>query len=51
MPPVVADALYDQMVERLSHPRSRVFLETHGRFAVEPTTFRDFVQRHKSLFL
>ena len=50
LPPALVDALYDQAIERLAHPRSRVFLETHEKFGVEPTTFADFIQRHKQLF-
>jgi uncharacterized protein YbjT (DUF2867 family) len=50
MPLALVDALYNQMVERLNHPRSQVVLETHEHFGVEPTTFADFVQRHKQLF-
>jgi uncharacterized protein YbjT (DUF2867 family) len=50
MPPALVDALYDQAIERLAHPRSRVFLEAHEEFGVEPTTFADFIQRHKQLF-
>jgi uncharacterized protein YbjT (DUF2867 family) len=51
LPPSLCDALYDENVERLRHPRSRVALETHQRFGIEPTTFADFIQRHKQLFL
>src|SRR5262249_25034675 len=31
LPPALVDALYDQAIERLAHPRSRVFLETHEK--------------------
>ena len=51
IPPELCDALYDENVERLKHPRSRVALETHKHFGIEPTTFADFIQRHKQLFL
>jgi uncharacterized protein YbjT (DUF2867 family) len=51
LPPALCDALYDENVERLKHPRSRVVLETHKHFGIEPTTFADFIQRHKQLFL
>ena len=51
LPPALCDALYDENVERLKHPRSRVALETHKHLGIEPTTFADFIQRHKQLFL
>src|SRR5262245_27221990 len=51
IPPELCDALYDENVERLKHPRSRVALEAHKHFGIEPTTFTDFIQRHKQLFL
>jgi uncharacterized protein YbjT (DUF2867 family) len=51
LPPALCDALYDENVERLKHPRSRVALETHKHFGIEPTTFADFIQRHKQLLL
>jgi len=51
LPPTLCDALYDENVERLKHPRSRVALETHKHLGIEPTTFADFIQRHKQLFL
>jgi uncharacterized protein YbjT (DUF2867 family) len=51
LPPGLVDALYDENVERLKHPRSRVALGTHEHFGIEPTTFADFIQRHKQLFL
>jgi uncharacterized protein YbjT (DUF2867 family) len=50
LPHALCDALYDENVERLKHPRSRVALETHEHFGIEPTTFADFIQRHKQLF-
>jgi uncharacterized protein YbjT (DUF2867 family) len=46
-----AEALYEQALERLKHPASRVNLETHQVFGVEPTTFGDFVKRYKHLFV
>jgi uncharacterized protein YbjT (DUF2867 family) len=46
----VADALYDQAVERLKHPQSRVSLDTHHTFGIQPTTFAQFVRRHVDAF-
>jgi uncharacterized protein YbjT (DUF2867 family) len=46
----VAEALYDQAVERLRHPRSAVSLQTHAAFGVKPTTFAEFASRHAATF-
>lgn len=51
MPPELADALHAQAVERLLHPQSRVALDAHQAFGVQPTRFGDFIQRHKQLFV
>jgi uncharacterized protein YbjT (DUF2867 family) len=50
VPQDFADAVFDQAVERLAHPESRVSLATHAKFGVQPTTFAAFVQRHRHLF-
>jgi uncharacterized protein YbjT (DUF2867 family) len=50
VPTDIADALFDQAVGRLKHPKSRISLETHAMFGVRPTTFAEFIQRHKQLF-
>jgi uncharacterized protein YbjT (DUF2867 family) len=50
VPADFAEALYDQAVERLKHPRSQVSLETHAAFGVRPTTFAEFASRHVAMF-
>jgi uncharacterized protein YbjT (DUF2867 family) len=48
--PVFADALDEQLSERLRRPKSRVHLTTHGLFGVRPTPFVEFAQRHAAMF-
>lgn len=50
VPADFADALFDQATERLRHPQSRIALDTHARFGIRPTTFAEFLQRHKQVF-
>ncbi|WP_039804779.1 SDR family oxidoreductase [Nocardia araoensis] len=50
VPGSLAEDLYDQAVERLKHPESRVSLETHQAFGVRPTTFADFAAHHAADF-
>lgn len=50
IPADVAEALYDQAVERLKHPRSGLSLQTHAAFGVRPTTFAEFASRHAATF-
>jgi len=45
-----ADALDEQVAERLKRPESRVHLKTHETFGVEPTTFLNFAERHAAVF-
>jgi uncharacterized protein YbjT (DUF2867 family) len=45
-----AEALYDQAVERLRHPQSHVWSDTHTTFGVTPTTFADFIADHRVAF-
>jgi uncharacterized protein YbjT (DUF2867 family) len=45
-----ADVLFDQAIGRMKHPQARVRLETHETFGVRPTTFAEFIQRHKHAF-
>lgn len=49
-PEYFANALYDQTVERLRNPDSRIVLETHESFGVTPTRFADFARRHAEAF-
>jgi uncharacterized protein YbjT (DUF2867 family) len=50
MPPTLADALDEQLAERLKRPRSRVYPGTHEAFGVRPTTFAEFAQRNADVF-
>jgi uncharacterized protein YbjT (DUF2867 family) len=45
-----AEDLYDQAIERLKHPESRVSLKTHQTFGVRPTTFAEFAAHHAADF-
>jgi uncharacterized protein YbjT (DUF2867 family) len=45
-----ADAVLDQAYGRLRHPEAQVLLETHKELDIEPTTFGEFIRRHKHLF-
>jgi uncharacterized protein YbjT (DUF2867 family) len=47
---VFADALYEQTIERLKHPESRVYLGTHEVFGVRPTTFAEFARGNAMAF-
>lgn len=49
-PPSFADAMDEQLNERLKHPQSRVYLATHEAFKVKPTTFAEFARRHAERF-
>ncbi|WP_263649568.1 NAD(P)H-binding protein [Mesorhizobium sp. J8] len=44
------DALYEQLQERLSRPRSRVHLATHDAFGVQPTSFAEFARTYARAF-
>lgn len=50
VPEDLADALYNQALERLRHPQTRVSLQTHEAFGVRPTTFAEFISRHADEF-
>jgi uncharacterized protein YbjT (DUF2867 family) len=50
LPAYLANAVYDQTLERRRHPQSRVSLETHRAFGVTPTTFADFARSHADTF-
>jgi uncharacterized protein YbjT (DUF2867 family) len=50
VPDDLAQDLYDQAVERLKHPESRVSLHAHEAFGVRPTTFAEFAARHAESF-
>jgi uncharacterized protein YbjT (DUF2867 family) len=50
LPKDFADALFEQAVERLKHPQSRISLEAHAKFGIHPTTFAEFIQQQKHLF-
>lgn len=45
-----ADALDEQLAERLRRPKSRVHLATHEMFGVRPTPFVEFARRHAAIF-
>jgi uncharacterized protein YbjT (DUF2867 family) len=49
-PPYLAEALYDQAVERLRNPHARVQLETHERLGLQPTRFAEFASRNAAAF-
>lgn len=49
-PPYTVEALDEQAAERRRHPESRVDIGTHELFAVKPTTFAEFAQRHAAAF-
>jgi uncharacterized protein YbjT (DUF2867 family) len=48
--PEFADALDEQVAERLKRPESKINLRTHEVFGIEPTTFLKFSQRHAAAF-
>jgi hypothetical protein len=48
--PEFADALDEQVAERLKRPESKIDLRTHEVFGIEPTTFLKFAQRHAAAF-
>ena len=48
--PFFADALDEQLSERLRCPQSTVSLSTHKAFSVRPTTFAEFAHRHLVAF-
>jgi uncharacterized protein YbjT (DUF2867 family) len=50
MPPDFADALDEQLTERLKRPQSRVYLGTHETFGIQPTTFAEFAERNANAF-
>ncbi|MEO5756273.1 MAG: SDR family oxidoreductase [Mesorhizobium sp.] len=50
IPAEFADALDEQLAERLRRPKSRVQVATHEMFDVAPTPFLAFAQRHAAAF-
>jgi uncharacterized protein YbjT (DUF2867 family) len=48
--PGFADALDEQLAERLRRPKSRVHLATHEMFGVRATPFIEFARRHAAMF-
>lgn len=44
------DDLIDQAIERRKRPLSDIHLETHSRFGIRPTTFREFAIRNSQAF-
>lgn len=49
VPADFADALDEQLAERLRRPKSRVHLATHEMFGVRATPFVEFAQRHAAM--
>lgn len=49
-PPERAEAFLQLFLERKRHGRSTVVLDTHQRFGIPPTTFREFAARHAEVF-
>jgi len=49
-PPYLADALFEQAVERLRNPHARVQLEMHERLGIRPTRFAEFAQHNAAAF-
>jgi uncharacterized protein YbjT (DUF2867 family) len=50
VPAGFADALDEQVAERLKRPAARVYLGTHAVFGVRPTIFAEFAERHADAF-
>ncbi|TPL77956.1 SDR family oxidoreductase [Mesorhizobium sp. B2-3-13] len=50
VPADFADALDEQLAERLRRPKSRVHLATHEMFGVRPTPFVEFARRYAAMF-
>jgi hypothetical protein len=50
VPTYLVDGLYEQAVERLRNPNAQVYLETHQKFGVKPTTFAEFAHRNAAGF-
>jgi uncharacterized protein YbjT (DUF2867 family) len=50
VPTDFADALDEQLAERLRRPKSRVHLATHEMFGVRATPFVEFARRHAAMF-
>ncbi|HEY0523090.1 MAG TPA: SDR family oxidoreductase [Stellaceae bacterium] len=50
VPAGFADALDEQVAERLKRPEARVYLGTHETFGVRPTTFAEFAESHADVF-
>ena len=48
--PFMTDALGKQAAERRRHPESRIDLEAHRAFGVEPTPFDQFAKRYAAQF-
>jgi hypothetical protein len=46
----VANAFDEQAIERLKCSESRVCLEVHETFGVQPTTIAEFARRNAALF-
>lgn len=49
-PPERAEAFLQLFLERKRHGRSTVVLDTHERFGIRPTPFREFAARHADIF-
>lgn len=49
VPAGFADALDEQVAERLRHPDAKVDLTTHQAFGVRPTTFHEFARDHAAV--
>jgi len=49
VPAGFADALDEQVAERLKRPNSKIDLSTHEAFGVRPTTFGEFATEHAAI--
>jgi uncharacterized protein YbjT (DUF2867 family) len=50
VPGDIAEALYEQAVERLKHADTHLALDVHKAFDIQPTTFAEFARRHADAF-
>jgi len=50
IPPERIEAVSELLMERRKHSASRVYLDTHKAFGVQPTTFVEFARRNATLF-
>jgi uncharacterized protein YbjT (DUF2867 family) len=50
VPTYLVEGLYEQALERLRNPKAQVYLETHQKFGVKPTTFAEFAHRNAAGF-